>query len=84
MTDAYASYARAPTQSARRHQAIVPSDATILDPQPTAIYCEETGVVVVEDEQGVSLSYTMTQGQHLPFRGVKVKAATTGTYYGWS
>lgn len=72
------------SSQARRHAAIVPSDTTDLAERPKAIYCQAGGTVVIRDEAGVDLPYTMTAGQFLPLRGVRILATgTTGTYYGW-
>lgn len=69
---------------ARQHFLIVPSDTAVLSVQPKAIYCQADGTIVITDESGVDLPYAMKQGQILPVRALKVKAAgTTGSYYGW-
>lgn len=67
-----------------RHFAIAPSDDTNFAQPPRAIYCEEAGTAQVVDGAETVLPYTMTAGQILPFRGVRVNATdTTGTFYGW-
>jgi hypothetical protein len=66
------------------HVAITPSDTVDLETLPKAIYCQEAGTAQIVDAAGTVLPYTMTAGQLLPFRGVRINATdTTGTYYGW-
>lgn len=84
MADRFASFASSGVGSATRHVAITPSDSTDIANRPRAIYCQAAGTVVIRDEAGTDLSYAMTAGQVLPFRGVRVLATgTTGTYYAW-
>jgi hypothetical protein len=49
---------------------------------PRSIYCEAAGTITVQDLDGTSLTYTLVQGQILPFRARKITAATA-TVYGW-
>ncbi len=84
MSDAFASYARGIADPGARHFAIVPSDSADLANRPRSIYCQVAGTIVIRDEAGTDLPYAMTEGQILPFRGVRVLATGTGgTFYGW-
>lgn len=66
------------------HFQIVPDNATNMTQTPRAIYCAVAGTAQVVDRAGTVLPYVMTQGQVLPFRGVRINStSTTGTYYGW-
>jgi len=67
------------------HFAITPSNSVNLATVPRAIFCQVGGTVVIRDKAGTNLSYTLTAGAILPFRGVRILATgTTGTYYGWT
>lgn len=66
------------------HFTITPHDTNRLVVIPRALYCQAAGNVVLVDEAGTSMTYTLTQGQVLPFRPVIVKATgTTATVIGW-
>lgn len=66
------------------HRAIVPDDAADLSAPPRVLYCNAAGTVVLRDQSGVELSYTLAQGQILPISPVRVLATgTTATLYGW-
>lgn len=83
--DEFQSFTKGLTSPATKHFAITPDDDTDLPVLPRVIYCAADGTIVVRDESGVDLSYTMIAGDRLDFRAVRVLAAgTTGTYYGWS
>lgn len=71
------------TNPANRHFQIVPHASTPMVFQPRAIYCAVDGTAQVVDEVGTVLPYAMTAGQYIPFRGVRLDASTTGTFYGW-
>lgn len=83
--DEFASFTKGLTSPATRHFAITPDDANDLPLLPRVIYCESAGTLLVRDSAGVELSYSMSAGDRLDFRGVRVlSTGTTGTYYGWS
>lgn len=66
-----------------RHFLIVPSDTEDLPIRPKALFCEDAGTVMIRDEGGVDLPYSMNFGDILPFRPVRVLATgTDGTFYG--
>lgn len=82
--DPYADYTKPMGVFARRHFAITPDNDEDLPILPLGIYCEGEGTAALVDEAGTELSYTLVQGQELPFRFVRVKATgTTATLYGW-
>lgn len=64
------------------HQAIVPSDSTLLEGF-SAIVCLTPGNLIMQGVEGVSITYPLTAGQRLEFSPRKIMAATTGTYAGW-
>jgi hypothetical protein len=67
-----------------RHFAITPNDDANLTDIPRAIYCQSAGNAVIRDKFGTDLTYALTAGQILPFRGVRILATgTTATIYGW-
>lgn len=63
------------------HFAITPGPGDI-NPRPRVLYCNVAGTATLVDETGASLVYNLTAGQLLPFRAVKVTAATA-TIFGW-
>ncbi len=81
MTDRFASYSSGLDSPGTRHFAITPS-ANDLNPRPRSLYCEAAGTVTIQDADLNSLTYTLQQGQVLPFRGRRITAATA-TVYGW-
>ena len=84
MADRFQNLATGMTSSATRHATITPSDSVAITNKPRALYCNTAGTVVIVDEAGTALSYTVTAGQVIPFRGVRVNATgTTATVYGW-
>jgi hypothetical protein len=83
--DEFATFTKGLTSPATKHFAIIPDDTSDLPMIPRVIYCQEEGVVLIRDSEGVTLPYTMAVGDRIDFRGVRVMATgTTGTYYGWS
>lgn len=70
------------TGPCERHVAITPG-AGDLDPRPRAIFCGGAGDVTITDQAGVSVTYAVQAGQILPFRAVKVTAATASGLVGW-
>lgn len=81
MTDRYATFSSSLDSPADTHLAITPGPDPIV-PRPRALYCNTAGTVTVVDRGGVSLTYTVSAGQILPFRAVRITAATA-TVYGW-
>jgi len=83
--DEFASFKKGLTSPATQHFAIVPDDSADLAVLPRVIYCQSPGTIVVRDADGVDLPYTMSAGDRIDFRGVRVlSTGTSGTYYGWS
>lgn len=80
-TDRYAGSFLRIGDSPKSHKAVVPSDTTLLDPIPVALYVGLGGTVVVDTLDGdTSISYSnFPTGQYLIGRFTKVKAATTAT-----
>jgi len=84
MADRFQNLATGMTGPATRHFAITPSDSVDIANKPRELYFNTSGTVVIVDEAGTALSYTVTAGQAIPFRGVRVNATgTTATVYGW-
>ena len=83
--DEFESFKKGLTSPATRHFVIVPSDGADLPVLPRAIYCQTAGTIVIRDQGGTLLPYTMSAGERLDFRGARVMSTgTTGTFYGWS
>ena len=69
---------------ATSHAAITPSDNDDIPVRPRSIYCNGAGTAVIRDATGTDISYDLTAGQILPFRGVRILATgTTATVVGW-
>jgi hypothetical protein len=84
MTDTFASFTPGLSDVATLHFAITPSDTTDLAITPRSLYCNAAGDAVVRDEAGTDITYALTQGQILPFRGVRIlETGTTATLVGW-
>ena len=83
--DEFESFTKGLTSLATRHFAITPDNDNDLPLLPRVIYCQAEGTVVIRDSEGNALPYTMSVGDRLDFRGVRVMSTgTTGTFYGWS
>ena len=83
--DEFSSHTAGLTTPATRHFTILPNDNIDLAILPRVIYCQSTGNIVIRDQHGTDISYSMIAGDQLNFRGVRVlSTGTTGTFYGWS
>ena len=58
-----------------RHWQITPGPDP-LTPRPHVLYFNSDGDVTIEDEMGVSVTYSVTKGTFFPFSPVKITAAT--------
>ena len=84
MSDNFQSHQRGLETPADCHIAITPSDSLFIKPRPRALWCQTSGNLALEDREGTVLNYSVTAGQILPFRAVRVLATgTTATVYGW-
>lgn len=63
---------------ADRHFSITAAD-TDLAVTPRAIYVGGSGTLVLRDISGVDVTYTVNAGTTIPFRAVRVAAASTAT-----
>ncbi len=70
---------------ALRQYAVTPSDTTILDPRPRALYVNADGDVAIELPGDASpITYSVTAGQILPLRPLRVHATgTTAAVIAW-
>ena len=67
-----------------RHYEITPSDSADLPRIPRALRVQTDGDVAVRDKFGTDITYPVTAGEVLPFRGVRILATgTTATVVGW-
>ncbi len=66
---------------ATAHYTITPGPAD-LPVIPRAIRCEGSGTATIVDRAGTSITYSLTAGEILPLRAVKVTAATA-TLVAW-
>ena len=66
------------------HYAITPSDSVDLATRPRALYVNVDGTVAIQDKLGTNITYNVTAGQVIPFRGTRVLATgTTATVVAW-
>lgn len=82
MADAWAGGQMPVAGPGENHAAVTPG-AAALDPRPRALFVGGAGDVTIEDQRGVSVTYTVAAGAVLPFRGVKVTAATATNIVAW-
>lgn len=80
--DDFKDYPKSRRDQATRHF-LISAGAAPLDQIPRVIRADGDGTITIEDELGNALPYTMSAGERLPFRGVKVTALTGGPFYGW-
>ncbi len=81
MSDNFGTFSPGLDSPGRRHWQITPGTGVIA-PMPRTLYVEAGGTVTIEDQFGTSLTYTVTQGQILPFRPRRITAATA-TIFAW-
>jgi hypothetical protein len=68
----------------RGHFPITPSDTVDMLVRPRAIYCLTAGNAVLQDANGVNVTYALTAGQVLSFGPTRVLATgTTAALVGW-
>jgi len=67
---------------AYRHYTVTPSDED-LPVRPRALYVSGDGTLVLRDEGGVDITYTVAEGDVIPFRAVQVRAASTASCVAW-
>lgn len=84
MADPFNERAETLTAPCRRHVLLSADVENDIDPRPRAIWCEAAGTIILRDENGVGLPYTMRAGLVLPFRPMRVMAISGGTFYGLS
>ena len=82
MSDPFKTFGTGKSSPANRHFAITPADAD-LEIRPRALYVNGAGSLVIRDEEGTDVTYTVEAGQILPIRAIQVRAATTATVVGW-
>ncbi|ADE84839.1 spike base protein, RCAP_Rcc01079 family [Rhodobacter capsulatus] len=82
--DVFAKHAVSLESPAVRHYEITPSDSTDLARRPRALRVQTGGTLVLRDETGITVTYTVFAGEILPVRPVRVLATgTTATAVGW-
>jgi hypothetical protein len=67
--------------SATKHYVITPG-AGDLPNMPRAIRADAAALCVLEDEEGVQVTYNLAAGEVIPFRAAKV-ISSTGTLIAW-
>lgn len=72
------------TSPAVSHYPIVPDDAEDLPVRPRAIFVNVSGTAVLQDKNGVTVSYDLTAGAVLSMRPRRVMATgTTAQLVAW-
>lgn len=72
------------TSPAVSHYDIVPSDTTDLPVRPRAIFANTSGIAVLQDKNGVAISYDLVAGSVLSIRPLRVLASgTTAQLVAW-
>lgn len=77
MADRFARYPDTPDSPAKRWAAIVPNDGADLADLPKALRFNVGGTVVLRGQDGIDVSFTVSDGETLPVRPIRVLA--TGT-----
>ena len=77
MADNFANHSTGLDSPGRRHYRITPSDTVDEAISFRGLYCNTAGVVMIVDNAGTALDYTVTAGQTIPMGGKRVNA--TGT-----
>jgi hypothetical protein len=84
MADSFLQVPKSMESPATRHYAITPSDTVDIPQRPRMIYILTTGNIAIRDELGTVLTYPVTAGQVMQFRGTRVMATnTTATAVAW-
>lgn len=65
-----------------RHAVITASQSEVV-PRPRALRFGGDGTVTVEDRDGTAVTYTVSTGEIMPFRAVKITATTVSQIVGW-
>ena len=72
------------TSPAVAHYLIAPSDSEDLPVRPRAVYVNEGGTAVMQDNDGQTVSYLLSAGAVLSLRPVRVLASgTTAQLVAW-
>jgi hypothetical protein len=82
MSDVFSAQSKGLTSPGDRHYTVAAS-STPLDPKPRGLYVSVSGNVVMEDDQGTSITYPVAAGTVLPFRPYKVTALGGATLVAW-
>jgi hypothetical protein len=82
MADRYKNQNPGLTSPAFFHYTITPADSN-LPLKVRALYVQAPGNVVIRDQDGTDVTYTVVAGQILPIRAVQVRSGTTATVVGW-
>ena len=77
MADPFAGYSAGLESPASRHYSVTPADGTDLDPRPRALRIGGAGNIAIRDEGGTDITYTVTAGEVMTIRAVRV--LDTGT-----
>ncbi len=85
MADAFDGYTSGLDSPGDLHVSITPSDSTDIANRPRALRFNGAGDVVIRDRAGTDITYTVTAGEVMPFRGVRIlSTGTTATgIVGW-
>ncbi|KJZ20673.1 spike base protein, RCAP_Rcc01079 family [Loktanella sp. S4079] len=72
------------TSPAVSHFVVVPDDSTDLPVRPRAIYVNTAGTAVLQDKDGVAVSYDLAAGAVLSIRPLRILATgTTAQLVAW-
>lgn len=85
MADPFADYQKGLDSPADRHFNISPNDTADLVVVPRSIFVGIGGTLVLRDEAGQDVTYTVPAGMILPFRAVRVlnTGTTASGLVGW-
>ena len=85
MSDFFSEFSKGLDSPADRHFSITPSDTSDLAIMPRALRIDSGGTLALRDESGQDITYTVSDGEVLVFRAVRVLATGTSAsnIVGW-
>lgn len=82
MADTFDTQSKGLSSPADSHY-VISAGATVLNPMPRGIYVSVGGSPVIEDVDGISITYPVAAGAVLPFRATKITALGGATLIAW-
>lgn len=68
---------------ATNHYEVTKSNTANLSPTPRAIMAVGDGTLTIADQGNMTITYTVTSGQILPFRALRIHTDSTSNAIAW-